>query len=197
MELKELKKEINGVANIDENLLNFKNAWLKQIKHNTNQHFPFLQELDPVTRKEINNNLSTYQKIFNQLKYAQFTQEKLASLAHYLVELKLTCINEDKTKSKRLVNKFLRDDFLKLHNLVDEVHQFTFNLDSLTQLYHRTNKLVLQNIPLEHSLTFVNSPHEKHLKSLVAISQKQKELLRILGTEFISLAKEMRRKKKI
>jgi len=130
MELKELKKEINSLASIDENLLGFKNSWLKQIKHNTNQQFPFLQELDQKTKKELNNSLSSYQKLFNQLKYAQFTQEKLSSLAHYLVELKLTSINDDKKKSKVLLNKFIRDDFLKLKNLVDEVNQFEFNLDS-------------------------------------------------------------------
>jgi len=43
----------------------------------------------------------------------------------------------------------------------------------------------------------MDSPHENHLNSLFSISKKQKKLLGTLGKEFISLAKEMKKKKKL
>ncbi len=197
MELKELKKEINSLTGVDKILSKFKNSWLKQIRPNTNQQFPFLQELDEGIKKETNDHLLAYQKIFNQLEYVRFTQEKLSSLAHYLIELKLTTLNKDKHKSKVLLNKFINDDFLKLKSLVDEVNQFGFNLNGLKQIYNQVNQMLLQNIPLEHSVALMDSPHKDHLSSLFLSSKKQKKLLKILGKEFISLAKEMKKKKRL
>lgn len=197
MELKELKKEINSLTGVDKILSKFKNSWLKQIRPNTNQQFPFLQELDEETKKETNNHLFAYQKIFNQLGYVRFTQEKLSSLVQYLIELKLTTLNKDKNKSKILLNKFINDDFLKLKGLVDEVNQFGFNLKGLKQIYNQVNQMLLQNISLEHSVALMDSPHKNYLSSLFLISKKQKKLLKILGKEFISLAKEMNGKKRL
>lgn len=197
MELRELKKEINNLTRIDKILSKFKNSWLKQIKSDTNRQFPFLQELDESIKKEINNCLFSCQKMFSQLKYAQFTQEKLSSLAQYLIELKLTSLNKDKNKSRVLLNKFINDDFLKLKVLIDEVNQLEFNLKGLKQIYNKVNQLLIQNIPLEHSVALMDSPHKNHLDSLLLISKKQKKLLKILGKEFISLAKEMKRKKNL
>lgn len=197
MGLKELKKEINSLTNVDEVLLKFKNSWVRQIKSNTNQQFPFLRELDENIKKEVNDCLLSYQKIFTQLKYARFTQEKLSSLAQYLIELKLTCLNDNKRKSKVLINKFINDDFLKLKNLVDEVNQFEFNLTNLKNIHNNVNQMLLNNVSLENSVALMDSPHEKYLNSLFVISQKQKKLLKVLGEEFVSLAKEMKKKKKL
>lgn len=197
MELKELKKEINGLADINKILFKFKDAWLKPIKENTNKQFLFLQKLDQETKKEINALLSSHQKIFDQLKYAQFINEKLSSLAHYLIELKLSFLNRDEKKSKVLINKFINDDFLKLKNLVDEASQFGFNLKNLRQVYGKVNKILLQSIPLKHSLIFMDSSHKSHLNSLFLASRKQKKLLGILGKEFISLVREMKKKKRL
>jgi len=194
MQLKELKKEINSLSNLNKTILNFKNSWIKQIKPNTNRQFSFLQKLNKKTKNEINNNLSSYQKICRQLNYVQFTQEKLSSLAHYLIELKLTTLNENHRKSKVLLDKFINDDFLRLKNLIDEVNQFEFNLINLQQIYSQTNQLLVQKLPLEDIITLMDSPHKNHLNSLILISKKQKRLLKTLGKEFISLAKEMKRK---
>ncbi len=197
MEIKELKKEIDGLSNINKALLGFKKSWLKKIKANSNQEFPFLQELDERVKGEINNYLVSYQKIFGELKYAQFINEKLSSLAHYLIELKLTSLNGDKVKPKILVKKFVNDDFLNLRQLVDEVNQFGFNLDSLKEVYDQVNGKVLENVSLEPSVVLMDAPHKEYLSSLFLICRKQKRLLKSLGKEFISLTKEMKRKKKL
>lgn len=197
MELKELKKEINNLDNADKTLSKFKNSWIKQIKGNTNKHFPFLQELDSGLKKEINDSMLSYQKVLEQLKYASFTKEKLSSLAHYLIELKLTFLNKDKKKSKVILDKFIRDDFLRLKVMIDEVNQFEFNLKNLKQVYNQINKTLLPKLPLEHSLAFMDSPHKNHLNSLFLVCGKQKKLLKVLGKEFISLARETKKKKRL
>jgi len=197
MELRELKKEIDGLGQINKTLKNFRNSWVKQIKPNTNQQYPFLQELEEKTKKRINNHLSVSPKLFQELEYVQYTQEKLASLAHYLIELKLTSLNGEENKPQMLVNKFVNDDYLKLKNLVDEVQQLEFNLNSLKLLYGRVNRLLLRNLPLEHSIAYMDAPHKNHLNSLLLIAQKQKKLLKIIGKEFIVLTKQMKKNKKI
>ncbi|MFH1682457.1 MAG: hypothetical protein ABIA37_01550 [Candidatus Woesearchaeota archaeon] len=197
MELKELKKEIDGMERVDLLLLKFKKSWLKQIKPNTNKQFPFLNKLDAKTRKQLNVNLETHQKVFNQLRYARFTQEKISSLAHYLIELKLASFNGDTKKPQVLINKFINDDFLKLTNVINEVDQFEFNLTNFKQIYDGVNNLVSEQLTLEESLLFMGAAHQEHLAALFQISQKQKKLLKSLGTEFIALVKEMKKKKRL
>jgi len=197
MQLRQLKKEIDGLSHVNKTLIDFKESWIKQIKLNTNQQFPFLQELDEKTKKRINNHLSAYPKLFQELKYAKFTQEKLASLAQYLIELKLTSLNGDIHKPKVLVNKFIHDDYLKLNNLVDEVKQLDFNLNNLKLLYNKVNRLLLRNLPLEHSISLMDAPHKNYLNSLLLISKKKKKLLKNVGQEFISLTKDMKKNKKL
>jgi len=197
MQLRQLKKEIDGLSHVHKTLVEFKSSWIKQIKPNTNQQFPFLQELDEKTKKRINNHLSAYPKLFQELKYVQFTQEKLAALAQYLIELKVTSLNGDTNKPQVLVNKFIHDDYLKLKNVVDEVHQLEFNLNNLDLMYNKVNRLLLRNLPLEHSIAFMDAPHKNYLNSLLLVSQKKKRLLRDLGQEFISLTKQMKKSKKL
>lgn len=197
MEIKELKKEIDGLTRVDKSLNGFKESWLKKIQSNTNKEQLFLQELDEGDKKEINGYLEAYQKIFNQLSYAKFTQEKLSSLAQCLIELKLTSLNGDRNKPKMLVNKFIKDDFLGLKQLVDELNQFDFNLKNLNLIYEKTNQLLLQKMPLEYSVALLDGAHKNHLNSLFLTSQKQKKLLKGLGKEFISLAKDMKKKGKL
>tara|TARA_Y100000310_G_scaffold313887_1_gene362767 strand:+ start:739 stop:1332 length:594 start_codon:yes stop_codon:yes gene_type:complete len=197
MQLRELKKEIEGLSHINKTLLYFKESWIKQIKPNTNRQFPFLQCLDEKTKKRINNHLSHYPKLFQELKYVQYTQEKLASLAQYLIELKLSSLNGDENKPKILVSKFIHDDYLKLKNLVDEVQQLEFNINNLKILYDKVNRLLLRNLPLEHSITFMDSPHKNYLNSLLLVSKKKKKLLKGLGKEFVSLTKQMKKNKKL
>jgi hypothetical protein len=197
MELKVLKTELAGLDNIDKVLVNFKDTWIKQIKKNSNQHFPFLWELNKGVKKEINDCLSSYQGVLNQLKYASFTQEKLSSLAHYLIELKITVLNDDKKKSRMIVGKFIQDDFLKLKSLVDEVKQFESDLENMKQVYNKVNKIVAPRLSLEHSLIFMDSSHKNHLDNLFLVCEKQKKLLKVLGQEFVSLTREMKKEKKL
>lgn len=197
MPLKELKKEVDSLADLNQSLVKFKKTWLRQIKPGTNRSFPFLQELDSHLKKEINQLLASRQPFFNRLKYAQFINEKLSSLAQYLIELKLTSLNGDTQKPKMLLNKFLRDDFLNLKNMVDEVREFELALNRFQQTYHQINQVLARNLPLEHSLAFLAASHNEHLNTLRLTARQQKVLLRRLGAEFISLTRTMKKEKKL
>ncbi len=195
MKLRELKREIDSLKNVDKTIVEFRTSWLKKIKRNTNQHFPFLLELDKGIKKEVNNNLFSYQKIFSEFRHSHFTQEKLSSLAKYLVDLKLASINEDKKKSKLLIDKFIKDDFLNLKKVVSEVSDFDFNLKNMKTIYDQTNKIIVKELQLEESVIFMDASHKDHLNSLLLVSKKQKKLLKVLGKEFISLVRSMKKRK--
>lgn len=197
MQLKELKGEIDALAKVEKVLASFKNSWLKPIRFNTNKYYSFLQQLDPQTKTQLNFYLDASQQLLHQLAYAPFTKEKLSSLAHYLIELKLASFNGDQTKPKAIINKFIKDDFLNLRQLIDEANQFEFDLKQLKLIYYKVNRLLLPQLSLEHSVAFIDAPHKSHLRSLLAASEKQKKLLKILGKEFVSLVKEMKKKKKL
>lgn len=183
MELKELKREIDGLADVNKSLSRFRKAWVKGV--------------DKKARKEVKTHLSSYRQILEQLKYAQFTHEKLSSLAQYLIELKLASLNGDNYKPRVLVKKFVKDDFLNLRLMVDETNQFEFNLNSLKQIYEQVNQILGQKLPLEQRVALMSGPHREALNNLLLTSKKQKKLLKILGREFILLTRELKRKKRL
>lgn len=190
MELKELKKEVEELKKIDSHIKSLDSSWLKQIKKNTNSHFPFLQDLGNEIKKQVNNNLLTHQKIMAELNGAQFVQEKMICLAKYLIDLKLARFRQEKKKEKMLVNKFVKDRFLNLKSVVDETKQIDFNLNNLQNLYNQTNRLIVRELPLEESVIFMDAEHKVHLNRLLETSEKQKRLLKKLGLNFISLMRE-------
>ena len=194
MEIKELKKEIDSLPDLNKVLSNFRKFWLKEIKKNTNPDFAFLQKLEEGAKKEINSYLKNCQEIWGELGYAQFINEKLSALAHYLLELKLTSLNGDKKKSKMIMKKFITDEFLSLKQLVEEVKNFELNLKKLRQVYDKVNQQILEEVSLEESVRLMDAPHKNYLNSLFLICRKQKRLLKSLGEEFIYLSREKERK---
>lgn len=197
MVLKELKQEIDGLESFDKQLIRFRQSWIKQIGSRSNSNFPFLKKLDCKTKKEINNNLENCNKIYKQLRQAKFTHEKISSLAHYLIQLKLASFNGDNIKPKMLVSKFIDDDFLKLTNVINEIDQFDFNLKNLKKIYDKTNQIVSRKVTLEKSVIFNDSPHLKNFNEIMKTHRQQKKLLKTLGEEFIKLAKEMKKQKRL
>ena len=193
MKLKELKRDVDSLGHVNKTINSFKKTWVKHLKPNSNSHLPFLQNLDDDTKKQVNNNLENYRKIMAELNNVQFTQEKLSTLAQSLIDLKLTSFNGDNMKPRIIMNKFIHDDFMNLKTIVDEVNQFEFNLKNLNEIYHQTNHLITNNLPLEHSVTFMDSSHKNHLNTMGVICDRQKTLLKHMGQEFIHLTRNIKK----
>jgi len=194
MNLRELKKEVHALQNISETVKDFQNNWIKPLRANTNKDMPFLQNISPEDKKELNQKISKVQKNINELKYSQIINDKLGSYARYLIELKLTTLNGDMNKSIIITNSLLNDDFLNLRGTISDIKSFDENVKELSDQYKEINLLLQKKLSLDEILFFMDLPHKKYLYHLLEVSKKQKHLVRHIGRHFISLAKQTRLK---
>ena len=197
MDLRELKREVDGLGDIDKNLRQMKSSWIKQIRKGSNQEFNFLNQLDDNSKKNLNDKLIVFNGLHKQLRRGQIVNEKLKTLAHYLVELKVASLSGDKRKPKILVRRFLSDEFTGLHSLVNEVKEFELNLNNLTDVYDEINLHLAGVLPLEHSVALLDSPHKNYLNKLKVISTKQKRFVKLVGKHFIFMAKSMKDRREL
>jgi hypothetical protein len=189
MDLREIKKEVAVLPELNNALKKFQNSWIKPIRSNTNSHLPSLAKLDKTQRQDFNQLLSETHKIITELKSSQLIHQKLNSYARHLIEMKLTMFNDDNNKHKMLVNKLVNDEFFNLKNTINDIKHFNKNVQSLTSQYHSVNELLHTHLSLEDSLTFMEESHLSHLNTLNLSAKKQKHLVKHLGEHFIKLAK--------
>ncbi len=195
MVLREIKKEVDNLANVEKNLRKFQDNWIKPLRTNTNSHLPFVKELDHETRKMINRKMALFQEELAEIKASQAINEKLGYYARYLIELKLTTLQDDYSKSKMITNRMLNDDVLNLSQTIEDVKSFDEKVQKLVTHYNEVNELLQKSLSLEEVVFFMDLPHKMYLQNLLKIAQKQKTLVRDLGKNFISLAKETRKRK--
>ncbi|HLD39924.1 MAG TPA: hypothetical protein VJB13_02180 [Candidatus Nanoarchaeia archaeon] len=194
MDLRELKKEVHSLPNFSEQLQKFRDSWVKPIKSNTNKHLPFLQNLSPEKKQEINTKLFAFQQKIKEVEHAQVVHQKLQEYAKYLIELKLTTLNGNTRKAEYITKHLLQDEFLNTKFLLHDIKYLEKNVKSLAYKYHHINELLHHEAPLEESVHFMHLPHQEHLQILLSTSRKQKTLVKDLGEHFVALAKQTRRK---
>jgi hypothetical protein len=190
MSLRELKKEIAALPNIQENINNFKKHWLKPIKTNTNSHMPYLQTLTAEQKSELNKLIFKSKGLLGKIEEAQLMQDKLRSYVRYLIELKLTTLNEDHGKAKYITKHLLNDEFLSLKNTIKDVQSFSENVKELKAHHLEVSDYVQKQITLEHALMFMEMPHYKYIINLLETSKEHTRIVRDLGRHFVFLAKK-------
>lgn len=190
MNLRELKNEVHSLSDVSENLDKFHDNWLKPIRANSNKHLPFLKKLPEGVKDEINKKLYLMKKNAENIRHSQIITSKLQSYSRYLIELKLTTLNGDKNKSKRITNMLVNDDFLKMKNTISDIKSFDENLKEFTSQYHEINGLLEKKLSLEEVLFLMELPHKKYLYNLKETSKKHKRIVRQMGRHFVSLAKK-------
>lgn len=195
MDLRELKKETASLPNLAEHLQKFQQYWVKPIRTNTNKNLPFLQKISERKKQEINDNLFALQQKLKEIEHAQVMNHKLQEYAKYLIELKLTTLNGNKTKATYITNHLLQDEFLNTKHLIHDVKYLEKNVRSIVYKYHHLNELIQKDAPLEEAVQFMHLPHKRHLQTLLSTTRKQKILVQHLGNNFLTLAKQTKRKK--
>jgi len=176
MDIKQLKKDTDSLLNIEKEVRDFKKSWLKQ--KDFPQLRPQLQELN---------------KFLSDIQYAQIVNEKLKSLAHYLVELKVAFITNDEHKSNRLINKFISDPEMNIRRLVFEVPYLESQISIVNTSYHKILETLTKNTDLEVGVTALEGNHKKHLNNLISVSQDQKKLLSAIGKNFVDLTRKFKK----
>jgi len=189
MNLRELKKEVEDLPSIQQSIARFQKDWIKTIKKNSNEHLPFLQDLPDNARKEVNEKLISMQRSIKEMEDYQITQ-KLRHYARYLIELKLTTLNGDKNKAQLVTDRLLNDEFLNIKSTINDVKEFGLAIRAVAKDYHRVLEILQDHISLDESVEFMGMSHKTSLNNLVKMSQKQKDLVRELGNNFITLARK-------
>ena len=195
MNLREIRKEVHSLPNIEKDLKNFKDSWIKPFRKNTNLHLSFLKNLDKGTKKELNQKLLQLQSTFKNIEESQVINNKLQHYSRYLIEMKLSTFNGDEMKSEVLSNQMLNDDFMSIKNTITEVKSFAGRVENLQQQYEEVSELLHQNLSLDQIIFFMDLPHKKYLKSLLKTSEKQQKIVRQIGRHFIALTKQTQLRK--
>lgn len=196
MDLRALKKEVHSLPNIKQTLNELQNNWLKPIRSNTNSHLPFLNDLSQNTKKELNKKLAQYHESASVVNYGQTIQDKLQHYARYLIELKLTELQGDSSKSRLITNNFLNDDFLNIKQTIIEVKSFEKEVQKLSNHYQEINEMLHKELSLEQTLFLMDLPHKIYLHNLLKAAQQQKKIVRQIGRHFVTLAKKTQLDKK-
>ncbi len=190
MDLRDVKKEVEALPDMNNTFKQFQNSWIKPIRSNTNQHLSFINKLTNEDKVEVNNKLLGLNESIINIKSSQVINEKLKQYARYLIELKLTTFNDNKEKSKVITNQFINDEFLNIKGTIREVQNFDNHVNNLHQQYHEINQLLQKKLSLEETVMFMELPHYRYLKSLLKIAGDHKMIIRDVGRHLVSLTKQ-------
>lgn len=194
MDLKELRKEVHSLPEINPNLQKFQENWIKPLRANSNQRYPSLRRLDAHSQKEVNEKMSALQKNLDSFKQCQMVNNKLCNYSHYLIELKLTTLNGDRNKSKVIINRLLNDEFLKLENTIMDIQLLKEEAEKIRHAYNQINDILQEKLSLEETVFLQDSLHKKYLNCLLQTPSQQNKLIKQLGEHFVSLVKEIKSK---
>ena len=131
--------------------------------------------------------IAALHKPLNELAYGQVINDKLASVAHALVELRIAQLTNDNKKTQRITSTLLRDPHMSMKQLVDEVAAFDVQVAVFHDFYNHIIEEKLRTMNLEDSIDIVE--HLPQLRELREITQQQKLCMQILGKQFVSIAR--------
>ena len=190
MDLREIRKEVASLPNMAQAIDNFSQNWVRPIRSNTNPNMPFLQNLPADAKRELNGKLLQAQQMVGELRSATQIHDKLHHYSRAMVDLTLSQMREDKTRTKVLTNQMLNDDLFGLPKAIDEVKNFEQNVQVLSDLYHDVNELLHDHLSLEQAVAFMDMPHYRYLQSIQKTAQQQRFLVRDIGHHFVSVTKK-------
>ncbi len=189
MDLRSLRQEVQQLPNLKESITEFQQHWIKPLRNNTNRHLPFLQELPPQTKKELNQKLALFSGTLEAAQLGSTIQDKLHSYARELVELKLAFLRNDSTKAAMITNLLLKDEFLRISQTLADVQEFAQIISLLEKQYQEINQFLERHLSLEETLFFSEQPHKIFITALSKVARDHKRLARDLGKHFVEMAK--------
>jgi len=186
MDLRELKKEVDGLQDLRNSL---GKLHLEVLKPLSELRLPFLQELHPEKRKTLHQKLYALTQTIAKIKQGQLLHEKLQQQARSLVDLKLASFSKDKNKSKHLIKQMLHDDVFSLQGTMVEIQKMEQNIQLLSQQYDSVSQVLYQGLPLEDMLSADDLLKKSNVRGLQETVQMQKKLAQHLGRHFLQLSK--------
>ena len=179
MNIKDLKNEVNSLSDISKTLDEFKVSWIRPVKkHATNKLFQ--------------TKIKQLRHAVEDAKEGQIINQKLKTLAHHLVDLRITTITNDHKTRSLVMHRFLHDPFLHIKQLITDVNNYERQVQELQQLYTSIHHSVTEMLPLEDKISILDSHHQFTFQNILQTVQKQKQLLKLIGTHFLKETRALR-----
>lgn len=179
MNVKDIQKEVQQLSNIDDVLVNFTQQWIIPVK----KHLP---------DKELKKELMAFRQAVEQAKQGQQITEKLKTLAHYLVTLRLASVTNDQKMRSIALQRFLHDPFIQLKMVIDDLQHYEETVHELQNHYRYIHETVAEALPLEHKVSLLDSSQQFTFQNLSVTVKKQKHFLKQIGQEFLKEVMKMR-----
>jgi hypothetical protein len=184
MNLKEVKREVDTLEDVSANIKNIQKHFIKPL------NLKFLQSMSFDQRKELKQKIGLLNKDLKDIGIAQSINDRLRLQSRYLVEMKLTEFNGDKSRNKILQKQLLKDDVYNLSSTIVDVKEFGKQTSNIHSQYEQINSLLDKHLSLEDNLEYLELPHKIHFQNLIKTQQKQTKLVHKVGKEFIMMAKK-------
>jgi len=126
--------------------------------------------------------------------FAQTVNEKLTSLAHHVVDLKIARALNDTKKAQQIIQSVIRDPHSSLKQLADEVPHIESQILLFCSSYEYMIDEMCRHAPLEQNVTLLEGKHAEVIKRLRDVPAKQKACLALIGKHFVETAREMKQK---
>src|SRR3989344_4260163 len=159
---------------------------IKQLKQATQQLPRVDHLLDRIKKEHAAQQFLVLHKPLKELAYGQVINDKLASFAHHLLDLRIAHVTKDKEKAQRIVSMLLRDPHSSVKQLLADVQAFDAQVSFFHDSYHRLLEDTVKNMSLEDSIPFLEKNATRELRK---IPKQQKEYLRMLGKHFVEMTK--------
>lgn len=189
MELKELKREVQDLEVLQEDVRRLREHWVRPLHKDTNSRLPFLRDFPMAVRTQLNKKLVVAHEHLQELEQSQL-QEQLHRFSRNLISLKLMLLQDDRKKAKVFARKLLNDDSFTFKKALSETQEFEEKLQQFSEHYQDVNELLQKNLSLEDAVIFMELPHYIYLKNLKRTAQRQQRLARDLGRHLVALTKE-------
>ncbi len=195
MDLRDLKREIEKLPHLGETVRAFRQHWLKPYQKDQPTKHSFLKNLDPKTRKELNQRLALLKEHLDCLESSQVIHEKFGHQARMLIDAKLSMFNNDSKKTKQLLQRLVHDDLLSVGLTIKDIRAFDASLQKISDEYEEINELLDRKLSLEEALFYMDLPHRIYLNTMLQTAQKHKAITRDIGRHMAALTTEASLKK--
>lgn len=178
MDLSQLKREVEDLANFEKKVHAFNRSWVKS------NEYDFLSHED----KE---QLRAFRKIIKELKYGQIVNEKIISLANNLLNLQIHGLTNDTAEVNKIKKRFVFDEHLNIRRVIEEVNFIEFQLKLFKDFYEKILYRLGKNLDLENNLALVGGKHYTCLREMEELNRKQKLYLKEIGEKFVEMNKKL------
>ncbi len=194
MELRELKREVEGLPDLRKLSREMHERWIKPLQESTARSLA--QKLDPNTRGRLQQQLFLLHNAVTEVQSHQIIHERLHNHSRYLIEMKLASLQNDFKKSKMMAGQLLNDDYSGMKQTLQHVKSFQEKVSGLQQQHEEISQLVHKHLSLEETVYLMSLPHQKYLSNLLKIASHQQKIVRDLGRHFSTITEELQVRKR-